>query len=268
MILTVWNVRGLNDPCKVADIKQLLNRTKTDVLCLLETRVKQKKCTGIQKQISHGLSWVCNYSCSEKGRIWLGWKSERLHIEVITVHTQFIHCIVSSLDYSRHVAVSFVYGLHDIHDRRELWSGIRAIGPVSLPWICTGDFNSILQDGDRINGSEITDYEVRDFKDFIEDMGFVEIKSKGSRFYWSNKAYCGPRTQTRIDRVHDVWSGGTHGSPMSRVWKKFKSLKVKLKQLNHHSFRNVEMRIDLAQQALLDIQDQMASDPHSPALGD
>ncbi|XP_021767730.1 uncharacterized protein LOC110732120 [Chenopodium quinoa] len=200
MIITVWNVRGLNDPSKVADVRQLLNRTKSNLICLLETKVKQHKSTGLQRKIGYGLNWVCNYSCSGKGRIWLGWMSDKLRVEVITIHTQFIHCCISNIDYSRQFYVTFVYGLHSIQDRKGFWSSIEAIGPAVLPWLCTGDFNSVLQHQDRINGNDVTDYEIRDFRNFVDSMNFVEIKSKGSYYSWSNKAHVGSRTLTRIDR--------------------------------------------------------------------
>ncbi|XP_021770231.1 uncharacterized protein LOC110734397 [Chenopodium quinoa] len=219
----------------------------------------------------------------------------------------------------------FFYGLHNIHDRKDLWRGIGAIGSVSMPWLCTGDFNSVLLPEDRVHGNVVTDYEVRDFKDFIDQMNFSEIKSKGSYFLWSNKAHSGPRTQTRIDRglvnsewlfqfpnveavylppslsdhapllyevlppapckgkpfrflnhmlthpdfmniVDEIWSEGFQGNAMNRIWRKCKNLKVKLKELNTKAYGNVEMRVDLAQQAVLEVQNQMANDPHSDLL--
>ncbi|XP_021775316.1 uncharacterized protein LOC110739160, partial [Chenopodium quinoa] len=201
----------------------------------------------------------CNYSESRKGRIWLGWKNDRVHVDAITVHAQFIHCIISTLDYSTQITVSFFYGLHNIHDRKDLWR-------------------------DRVHGNVVTDYEVRDFKDFIDQMNFSEIKS--------------PRTQTRIDRglvnsewlfqfpnveavylppsLSDhapllyewmkIWSEGFQGNAMNRIWRKCKNLKVKLKELNTKAYGNVEMRVDLAQQAVLEVQNQMANDPHSDLL--
>ncbi|XP_021739773.1 uncharacterized protein LOC110706185 [Chenopodium quinoa] len=200
MIVTVWNVRGLNDPWKVADVRQLLNKTKTDVICLLETKVKKQNCVSLQKKIGFTLTWVCNYIASGKGRIWLGWKSDRLHIDVLTIHAQLMHCCVSSLDYSKQVSLSFLYGLYCIHDRKSLWEGIKEIGSISMPWFCTGDFNSVLNYEDRMNGTDVPDYVIRDFRDFIDYMQFAATKSKGPYFLWSNKAHTGPRTLTRIDR--------------------------------------------------------------------
>ncbi|XP_021721083.1 uncharacterized protein LOC110688652 [Chenopodium quinoa] len=196
MIITVWNIRGLNDPSKKANVKQLLDRTSSDLICLLETRVKQMKCAGIQKKIAHGLIWVCNYSESRKGRIMLGWKNDRVHIDVLTVHSQFIHY--------------------------------------------------------RVNGNEVTDYEVRDFKDFIEQMSFTEIKTiylrpslsdhaplmyevlppapgKGKPFRFLNHMLTHPDF---MNIVAEIWSAGSQGNSMSRIWKKCKNLKVKLKDLN------------------------------------
>ncbi|XP_021771869.1 uncharacterized protein LOC110736014 [Chenopodium quinoa] len=280
MIITVWNVRGLNDPSKVADVRQLLNRTKSNLICLLETKVKQHKSTGLQRKIGYGLNWFY---------------------------------------------VTFVHGLHSIQDMKGLWSSIEAIGPAVLPWLCTGDFNSVLQHQDRINGNDVTDYEIRDFRNFVDSMNFVEIKSKGSYYSWSNKAHVGPRTLTRMDRglvnfewllhyptveahylapslsghsplmyevcpappskgrpfrffnclishpdflglVQESWSGGVPGNAMSRVWNKLRNLKTQLKTLNKHSFNNVDQRVCDAQLALLDVQDQMVLNPSNSVL--
>ena len=39
MIFTSWNVRGMNDPFKLKEIKDFLHINKVNVCALLETRV-------------------------------------------------------------------------------------------------------------------------------------------------------------------------------------------------------------------------------------
>ena len=44
MNIGVWNVRGLNDPLKQKDIVGRLRRLQCNLVCLIETRVKESKC--------------------------------------------------------------------------------------------------------------------------------------------------------------------------------------------------------------------------------
>ncbi|XP_021762503.1 uncharacterized protein LOC110727244 [Chenopodium quinoa] len=206
MIVVTWNMRGLNDPSKVADVKQLLLGTKSDYIFLLETKVKVKKCEAIQKKFV-GFTWIANYTASTRGRIWVGWKNDRLHVDVLAVHEHFIHYLISTKDLQTQIAYTFVYGLHSVHDRKRMWAVIQSLGVIPIPWLCAGDFNAILDDEDKINGNPISAYETKDFQKFIGNMELVEIKSKGSYYSWSNKARNGPRVYSRIDRglINAAW---------------------------------------------------------------
>ena len=42
MNFLIWNVRGLNDPLKQKDIVGRIRSLKVQMVCLLETRVKEK----------------------------------------------------------------------------------------------------------------------------------------------------------------------------------------------------------------------------------
>lgn len=83
MIVLSWNNRGLNDPRKVAAVKKLLSDQRCDVIFILETKVKKQNCTKIQKKIGYAWSWVDNYNCSLKGRIWVGWKVDLINLTVL-----------------------------------------------------------------------------------------------------------------------------------------------------------------------------------------
>ncbi|XP_021731517.1 uncharacterized protein LOC110698406 [Chenopodium quinoa] len=161
----------------------------------------------MQRKLGRGWAWADNYSCSQKGRIWIGWKNDRLTLQVLSVNEKYVHCIISSKDFQKEISCTFVYGLHSIHDRKDLWAGIRGLHTPNLPWLCAGDFNSILHTDDKLNGTEVTNYEIRDFRQFIDYMEFLEIKSKGFFYSWSNKVKLGLRTCTRIDRglVNQNW---------------------------------------------------------------
>lgn len=58
------------------------------------------------------------------------------------------------------------------------------------------DFNTILEEEDRIMGSSMQDSEVKDFANFLEDNGLTEMKTVGRKYIWSNG-----HLSSKIDRV-------------------------------------------------------------------
>ncbi|XP_021728495.1 uncharacterized protein LOC110695590 [Chenopodium quinoa] len=270
---SIWNVRGLNDPSKVASVKRLLHSHSVDVVSLLEIKIKLKNVLTYQRKFGSSWLWIYNYDHSSKGRIWLGWNANRVTINVLKIHEQFIHCSVSSKDLSTHIHLTVVYGLHSIHDRLPLWEGIRSISIQHYPWLCAGDYNSVLHTSDRLHGNEVTDYETIDFQSLVDDLDLTEVKSKGAFYSWSNKAHTGPRTLSRIDRVfgnqdwlasrgHVETAWGSDGF----VWQKLHSVKSSIKSLNSKQFGNIEEKIDQANVELSGIQNLMAQNPDDLGL--
>ncbi|KAF3625656.1 hypothetical protein T459_30871 [Capsicum annuum] len=59
-----------------------------------------------------------------------------------------------------------------------------------------GDFNAILHDDDRINGSVVQESEVRDFKDCLLRLGLCEMKTIRREYTWTNG-----HVYSRIDKA-------------------------------------------------------------------
>ena len=79
---------------------------------------------------------------------------------------------------------TFVYGLHTIVDRRDLWDSLRMWCP-SGPWLVLGDFNSILSQDDKLNGNVVSMYEIDDFHNYCHDLGLFNLNYSGCHFTWS-----------------------------------------------------------------------------------
>ncbi|KAJ8422261.1 hypothetical protein Cgig2_029104 [Carnegiea gigantea] len=64
------------------------------------------------------------------------------------------------------------------------------------PWCVLGDFNSVLHQGERIGGLDVTDGEVKDFTACIQHCGLQKFFYEGAFFTWINKI-----VWSRIDRA-------------------------------------------------------------------
>ena len=59
----------------------------------------------------------------------------------------------------------------------------------SLPWLCVGDFNEIVQDNEKLGGVLRLVKQMEDFQDVIHACGLMELPYSGPRFTWIRKRH-------------------------------------------------------------------------------
>lgn len=77
--------------------------------------------------------------------------------------------------------VVFVYSLHRVIDRRELWRGLRRLD-YDIPCLFIEDFNAIYREDHRKNGSQVTSYEIYDMQKWMEDLDLHPINKQGHKY--------------------------------------------------------------------------------------
>ncbi|KAK9676437.1 hypothetical protein RND81_11G077000 [Saponaria officinalis] len=201
MIISTWNIRGLNAPSKQQEIRAFLLNQKVDLMGILETRVRAHNASKVQRGIfSHTWKLVANYQCHENGRIWLAWRSSRVHLEVIEVYDQLLWCLVKNNGVSFYLAV--VYGLNTREGRLRLWGLLNSlIGFSSDPCLLMGDFNVTLCDDERISSYDVDRANVEDFRRCCATTSLVDLPYTGLTFTWCNKQDGLDRTWCKLDRV-------------------------------------------------------------------
>lgn len=156
-----------------------------------------------------------------------------------------------------------IYGLHTIHDRLGLWEDLRGlVGTSQGPWLCMGDYNAILQNEDKPQGSQVQDMEVKDFNEFFRDTGMCELKTIWGTYTWTSSHTC-----SRIDRalVNADWmiqkpimegailgSGVSYHSPLKIVLndmspKRYKTFRFFNCTAEHKSFLPLVMQVWLGE---------------------
>lgn len=174
---------------------------------ILETQVKAHKMGAIQKKFGSKWCWQCNYGYSPKGRIWVGWHSDKVDVTICQVHLQFIHLSVASKNSSFHCMCTLFYGMHTLEDRKDLWRALNTLNIQLSPWLIAGDFHSVMHCDERLNGAPVTNHETQDFVDCVAGMNLTELKSIGCFDSWTNKGSGESRIASRIDRgiVNSQW---------------------------------------------------------------
>ncbi|XP_075108929.1 uncharacterized protein LOC142180761 [Nicotiana tabacum] len=200
MIISTWNIRGLNKPYKQKELKNFLQKNKIDILGCLETRVKEKKAKKILYKAAKDWGYCCNYTKAENGRIWVLWKTN-LSVNIVQVHEQFIHYKVSDSVIGYQIMLTVVYARNKLQERTSLWCDLQLVGgQVQIPWLISGDFNNVLTTDDRL-GQPVTMNEVKEFKDCIDSIQLTPLKTKGCFYSWCNKQHADDKVYSKIDKA-------------------------------------------------------------------
>ncbi|KAJ8436062.1 hypothetical protein Cgig2_000358 [Carnegiea gigantea] len=155
----------------------------------LETKVKEQNIDHVMNRICPNWQWRHNATRTERGRIILCWHLRRYRFSLISMTDQLLYREATHLPTGKNFHITFIYGRNLVDQRLPLWKGLKAISQsMDDPWCVLGDFNSILHQGDRIRGIDVTDGEIKDFTACIQHCGAF--------FTWTNK-----QIWSRIDRA-------------------------------------------------------------------
>ena len=108
MNFAAWNVRGLSDPIKGADVRKICAENNVSLVGLLETRVNHSNEASIQTIINS--RWDFFINSRARKMIWLGWDPRVWRIQILEEHTQFLHCFCMNIRLNIGFFVTFVYG--------------------------------------------------------------------------------------------------------------------------------------------------------------
>lgn len=205
MIIQSWNIQGLHKSLKQKEVQRMASDLKVDVLCLLETKLDERKAGFFSNNFFAGWNIHTNCGASLGGRIILLWNSSTTVLDVILTEAQVIHCTVRCKISNSLFYCSFIYGFWKVATRRPLWDSFRDPRlDTNLPWLILGDFNVIKTPDERVGGVRPKEYEMDEFNDFCLSLEFCDADSFGARFTWSNAS---GSVRSKLDRVmiNNLW---------------------------------------------------------------
>ncbi|XP_020259065.1 uncharacterized protein LOC109835503 [Asparagus officinalis] len=182
-----------------------------------ETKIKEAKISAIAKKIAPNWKWISNVSSTEKlisfllekARIIILWDSDMLNVQADFISSQHITCTVNSKDGRINCIFSSVYGHNHQDSRKFLWNELLQVHQITgnTHWLVCGDFNTMINNDEKLGGIALTDADTRGFNSFIEDNHLLHLKTEGCFFTWNNKQDQDSRVWCRLDRalVNDSW---------------------------------------------------------------
>ncbi|KAL9689564.1 hypothetical protein QQ045_009951 [Rhodiola kirilowii] len=186
------------------------------------------------------------------------WRDE-VDLSICSYSDHHIDAIIEGEDSFR---VTIFYGHPETHRRGESWELIRTLNRLmKKPWLIFGDFNEVLF-GWEVKGRSIKgEWQMKFFRDVLQDCNLSDIGFRGAQFTYSNKRKGVWETKARLDRViannewrqryptAEVWhevSGCSDHSPLIIRWKeRRKRLRLNLFRfepmwLRHNEYGEIE----------------------------
>ncbi|XP_074291154.1 uncharacterized protein LOC141617925 [Silene latifolia] len=213
MIITTWNIRGLNDPIKQQEAHHFLLENKVDCGALIETHVKHKSIKDVSQTFS-GYNLVHNNDSHYNGRVWIFWKPHILTLTVLHQSPQHMHCLLLHIASQKLIEVTFIYAFNARQDTRELWDQLISTSTQDTnPWLCLGDFNVVLNMDERLGSSHVQLADINEIKHCLDVCNLVDHPATGCHFTWNNKQGDGLRW-AKLDRIlaSSLWLTNIHST--------------------------------------------------------
>lgn len=209
MFFGFWNIRGILDPLRRAELRRFIAINKLSLVGVLETKVPEESFESISSTLVRGWKWIANYNSSPRGRIWVGWNPDLVSFCPISISDQVIHGSITCSTSGLVCSVSTVYGEHSFVRRRPLWEDLQLYSETFLdvPWLVAGDFNAIKDPSDRVGGATNWIPCFDEFGQCLEQTDLVDLRYVGLRYSWSTSAG-NLKKLRKIDRalVNNEWN--------------------------------------------------------------
>ena len=151
MIALGWNCRGLGNPQTVRVLRELVQRWKSNIVFLLETKMKKYQMEKVKFKIGLMNGLIVPSVGMSRGLAML-W-SRDIIIEVQSYSMNFVDVVVIDPDSSFKWRITDFYGNPETYRRKESWDFLRSLSRMyHLPWLCFGDFNEIVSVEEKLGG--------------------------------------------------------------------------------------------------------------------
>ncbi|PPS07048.1 hypothetical protein GOBAR_AA13599 [Gossypium barbadense] len=193
-----WNCRGLGNPAKLRELKQLIVANNPDLNFLSETKMSDNEFRRVQNicRLQNGL--VVN-SEGRSGGLALMWR-DGTNVSIQSYSKHHIDSMVN-LENNRKMRVTGFYGHANPNLPSSSWDILRRLGDlVREDWVVGGDFNAILNDAEKEGGRRGVRAHMNDFKEVMDELALVDIKFDSGWFTWVNNRSGNGLIKERIDR--------------------------------------------------------------------
>ena len=199
MKIMSWNCWRLGNQCAVDVLSHLVRKKAPKILFLMET----KQSVSEMKQIQASLPYRCMFvvpTIRRSGGLALLWLEEiELHVQTFTLN--HIDALIMD-DPANPWRLTGFYRWPEKQQKQDSWKLLKHLhSRHSVPWLCFGNFNEILQSEEKQGRLPKPLAPVQDFRTALLHCCLADLGFRGNLFTWNNGRERDAYVQERLDKA-------------------------------------------------------------------
>ena len=135
------------------------------------------------------------------GGLTLWWKPE-VRIDFISKNRNLFDTVIHFANGYSPVRISWFYAPSYDDAKPHFWSSVSNLGVgETMPWMCNGDFNTIIDNSEQSSGNPLRWNRRNYLKDFSDSNSLLDLGFCGNIFTWDNRQEGDDLIQERFDRA-------------------------------------------------------------------
>ncbi|XP_062021026.1 uncharacterized protein LOC133737505 [Rosa rugosa] len=191
-----WNCRGICNTTTTRALRDLIAQNRPQIVFLCETKISLLlDFEKLHRELgfAHSKEVLSEGQAGGLGMFW----TEDLNVQIRTVSSHHIDMEVSAGPGEPRWRLTGFYGYARTCERDLSWQLLRDLCDLdSLPWVIIGDFNEILNNGEKVSGPIRPERQMRGFREALGYGELVDLGFQGNQTTWWNS-----ETQLRLDRA-------------------------------------------------------------------
>lgn len=192
-----WNLRGIGKGEKTSSVRKLVMENKISCMGIVETKHKNSLRGRMRRMWGHDGFDLCEVFANENfaGGLVVVWDPSCFEV-IYKHHGERWIILEGCIKANGFVCcVGVIYGPNDRVGRSILFEELKnTLLSINKPMLLLGDFNTILHPSERI-GIFRCEASMRDFSEWIQNLGLIDIPLKGVKFTWKRNT-----SKSKIDR--------------------------------------------------------------------
>jgi exonuclease III len=205
MSLVAWNCRGVGSPSTIPDLKYLVRHFNPDLLFLSETLAHRNKIEELHFLLGYDTCFHVDRT-RRAGGLALFWKNS-LHCQLVNFSNNHITVEIVNTTLGTWRLTSY-YGYPSGGRRTTAWNFLRQLAmEFSGPWCIFGDFNDILDAGEKRGRTMRPPWLINGFRRAVIDSGLSDVPVEGYPYTWFKSLGTPRAVEERLDRAlaNNLW---------------------------------------------------------------
>ena len=197
MSLLVWNCHGLVNPLTVDQLAELVWAKDPSVVFIVKTWTDKARLEQVKRRIQFKNLFEVPRR-NKVGGLAL-FSKEDFNLDIETFSPNHIDTTINKNTPNEWRFTGF-YGEPNTQKRHELWDKLRDLKTRrTSPWLCTGDFNEITRQSEKLGGRTWPHSQMQLFRDALDDCSFIDLGYVGFPYTW-HKHFASYTIFERLDR--------------------------------------------------------------------